>query len=453
VTSLDVPPASSRRESRWLGEEIRNELRTARSWSDWLKRAADLATRQVAATGVFVWNARAASLEQRLEGLCFPADGLAADRLQKLNDVARQAAQRKQIVMVPLGGESELHVVAISLNRSEDSVVLVVLVNSQVAARTTAAWWLPQVASCAELWTRREEKRSDPRLSSSEPQVTPTTETKVSHPSQALRRTRRWRWVATAAVITVAAMAIPVPYDVRCDCELQPVTRRFVAAPFEGTLERALVEVGDTVQAGQVLARMDGKEIRWEMAGNLAEYERAAKERDACLADQKFGEAQVAKLQMDRLALTTTLLEHRGNNLEIRSPIDGIVVSGELKRAEGVRLALGQTLFEVAPLDQMIVEVEIPESELAHVPSQAEAFIRLEAFPHDELRGTLKRVCPRAELRNKQQVFVGEIPLSNDSGQLKPGMRGRVSLAAGRAMLGWRLFHRAIGKFRLWWGA
>jgi multidrug efflux pump subunit AcrA (membrane-fusion protein) len=442
-----------RRESRWLGEEIRQELRTARSWTDWLKRAADLATRQVAATGVFVWNPRAASLERRLEGLCFPADGLAPDRLEKLHEVAQQAAQRKQIVMVPLDGESELHVAAISLCREEDSAVLVVLVNSQVAARTTAAWWLPQVASCAELWAWQEAHRPASRPTFSEQNVTQTVAAKVAQPSHEHRRAGRMRWGATVAGIAVVAMAIPVPYEVRCECELQPVTRRFVAAPFEGTLERALVDVGDTVRAGEVLARMDGKEIRWEMAGNIAEYERAAKEPDALLADQKFGEAQVAKLQMDRLALTTTLLEHRSNHLEIRSPIDGIVVSGELKRAEGVRLSLGQNLFEVAPLDQMIVEVEIPESELAHVPAQTEAFIRLEAFPHDELRGTLKRVCPRAELRNKQQVFVGEIPLSNASGSLKPGMRGRASLAAGRAMLGWRLFHRAMGKFRLWWGA
>ncbi len=250
--------------------------------------------------------------------------------------------------------------------------------------------------------------------------------------------------------VALAALVLPVPYDVGCDCELQPVTRRFVAAPFEGTLERALVEVGDTVAEGQLLARMDGKEVRWELAGNAAEYERAAKERDAHLADQKFGEAQLAKLQMERLGLTTRLLEHRSENLEIRSPIDGIVVSGELKRAEGVRLSLGQSLFEIAPLDRMIVEVEIPESEIAHVPANSEAVIRLEAFPDRRLVGSLKRICPRAELRNKQQVFIGEIELPNDDGQLRPGMRGRLHLAAGQATLGWRLFHRAWNKWRLW---
>ncbi len=176
-------------------------------------------------------------------------------------------------------------------------------------------------------------------------------------------------------------MALPVPYSVNCDCELQPVTRRFIASPFEGALEKAFVEIGDTVSADQLLARMDGKEVRWEQAGNFADYERAAKERDAQLADRKVGEAQLAKLQMDRLALTSKLLSNRGDNLDIRSPIDGIVVSGELKRAEGARLSLGQTLFEIAPLDQMIVEVEIPESELAHVVAGARRPFGWKPFP------------------------------------------------------------------------
>ena len=101
-------------------------------------------------------------------------------------------------------------------------------------------------------------------------------------------------------------------------------------------------------------------------------------------------------------------------------------------------------------LDQMLVEVEIPEMELAHVTTGEAATIRLEAFPGQQLDGKLKRICPRAELRRKQQIFVGEIALPNNAGQFRPGMRGRVSIPAGHAALGWRLFHRAWQKLQLW---
>lgn len=437
--STIVMPASSLSASLASRRDPADELRAAAqldSWNDWLKLVARLTPKVLQTVGIFVCDPRVSQQPSRLWGLTFPAEGLSDERRQSLSQIAEQAAATNQLAFGPFGGDAGQTVVAIKLPRAKEPQVFLVVLESSEIVPADARVWLALVATSAELWSLRQEG-SAVRQS----------------PSARLDAARTWsrtHSMLAVGVLAAVAMVIPVPYSVNCDCELQPVIRRFVAAPFEGALEKAFVEVGDEVQADQLLARMDGKEVRWEQAGNAAEYERAAKERDAHLADQKFGEAQLAKLQMERLALTTKLLEHRNEHLEIRSPINGIVVSGELKRAEGVRLSMGQSLFEVAPLDQLIVEVEIPESELAHVATGAAATMRLEAFPGQQLDGTVKRICPRAELRRKQQVFVGEIALPNDAGQFRPGMRGRVSIPAGHAMLGWRLFHRAWQKLQLW---
>ncbi len=407
----------------------------ASSCNEWLQQAARFTPKFLYVTGVFVCNPRVSQRPSRLWGMTFPVEGLSEEHRQSLCQVAERAATTNRVVFGNFGTDTSQSLVAIQLPRWMESSIFVALLDARGSSRMEASVWMGLIAANAELWSLRHEG----------------TGVGQAHPrSVAKGAWSRTRLVLALGVIAAVAMVIPVPYSVNCDCELQPVVRRFVAAPFEGALEKAFVEVGDTVQADQLLARMDGKEVRWEQAGNVAEYERAAKERDAHLADQEFGEAQLAKLQMDRLALTTKLLDRRDENLEVRSPIAGIVVSGELKRAEGIRLSMGQTLFEIAPLDQMIVEVEIPEAEVAHVVSGEAATIRLEAFSGQQLDGTLKRICPRAELRRKQQVFVGEIALPNESGQFRPGMRGRVSLPAGRAALGWRLFHRAWQKLQLW---
>lgn len=417
-------------------DELRSVAAQAETWSDWLAHAGRLTQETLQTTGVFVWEPAVASQTARLFGLSFPIEGLAEDRLQSLRQVAERGASCADVVFGTFGSESGEVVAAIKLPRRTTFAVMLVPLNAHSQTRALVSVWLPLMAANAELWSWHHEQpvRNGPT------------------PSATSHRWSRSKLSFAAALVATAAMAVPVPYSVTCDCELQPVTRRFVAAPFEGALERALVEVGDTVTEGQLLARMDGKEVRWEQAGNTADYERAAKERDAHLAAQEFGEAQLAKLQMERLRLTGQMLEHRGDHLEIRSPIDGIVVSGELKRVEGARLSMGQTLFEIAPLDQMIVEVEIPEAEFASISDHASATIRLEAFPSHRLEGTLQRICPRAELRRKQQIFVGEIPLPNSTGRLRPGMRGRVSLAAGQSTLSWRLFHRALTKLQMWWG-
>lgn len=453
ASAPDLMPVPSRQthERPLPTSELRAITAVAKTWPDWLQRTSQLTTDALQATGVLISEPRSALQSARLIGISFPAEGLGDERLHVLRQFAAKALTSAGAVVGSFDGGNTPQVVAITLPRRASPFVMLVLLPNQEHSWNAANVWLPLVATCAELWS----SQHDIVGTVGEPTATRAPGPHEKNDPKLNSRITIWsrsKGMIALSALASAAMAIPMSYGVNCDCELQPVTRRFVAAPFEGALERALVEVGDTVKEGDVLARMDGKEVRWELAGNAAEYERAAKERDAHLADQKFGEAQLAKLQMERLSLTTKLLDHRTENLEIRSPIAGIVVSGELKRAEGVRLSMGQTLFEIAPLDRMIVEVEIPESELANVPSNTIASIRLEAFPNQRLDGKLKRICPRAELRNKQQVFVGEIELPNDAAQLKPGMRGRVSLEAGQATLGWRLFHRTWNKVRLWWG-
>jgi hypothetical protein len=274
---------------------------------------------------------------------------------------------------------------------------------------------------------------------------------KLSSVREALRK--KWsRVVLVGIALLVAAMFIPLPYRLKCDCELQPVIRRYVAAPFDATLERSHVEPGDLVSREQLLAQIDGREIRWELAGVDAEKTRASKERDGHLATQEFGSAQVAAYEMERLDLKVKLLEHRGENVEIRSPLDGIVISGDLKKAEGVPLTVGQTLFEIAPLDRMIVEIAVPEEDVRHVRTGQTVDIVLDAFPRERFQGSLARIHPRSEVKETEHVFIAEFELENPLQLLRPGMGGSAKITTDRHPLVWNLFHKPWEKALYWMG-
>ncbi len=266
--------------------------------------------------------------------------------------------------------------------------------------------------------------------------------------------TRRWRqlrakissWRGRAICLAIAllglAMMLPWPYHVSCECLVQPVVRRYVAAPYDGTLAATLVRPGDVVRAGEVLARMDPREIQWELDELQADYARASKERDAAMAARQTSTAQLAELEMERLDVQITQLEHRFENLAIRSPIDGVVVSGDLEKAEGAPLTIGQTLFEVAPLDRMSVEVNVPEEDIGSVQPEMQVVANLEAFPDDPIIGSLDRIHPQAELRDKESVFVAEFQLGNPQQRLRPGMNGSAQIRGPKRSLGWILFHK-----------
>lgn len=257
---------------------------------------------------------------------------------------------------------------------------------------------------------------------------------------------------ALTACLVMGVLAIPTTNYVKCPCTLEPVVRRHIAAPFDGPLEKAIVEAGDLVQAGQLLALMDGRETRWELAGVRASYHRAEKERAGHMAAHDSGKAELAKLEADELRLRMEMLEHREEHLRIRSPIDGIVVSGDMKKVEGMPLTVGQNLFEIAPLDAMIVELLVPAEDFAYVQPGMTVSIRLDGSPFTRRDATIERIQPRSEVRDSANVFVAELRMDNRQGELRPGMRGTARVTGNQYALGWNLLRKPLGALVAWLG-
>lgn len=265
-------------------------------------------------------------------------------------------------------------------------------------------------------------------------------------------RTAKLKMMLAVVGIATAVMFIPVDYRVTCDLELQPVSRRFIAAPFDAPLDECLVEPGDVVEVNQLLALLDGRELRWELSGVRADIAKATKEHNTHLSTQEFGKAAIARHEIDRLQNQAAMLEQRTQNLEIRSPIAGVIVAGDLKDTEGVPLETGQSLFEVAPLDRMVIEVSIPEEDVWHVKPDMSLRLRLDALPSETVDATILRIHPRAELRDHENVFVAEAELDNSDKRLRPGMRGDAKVSTGQHFLGWNLFHKPVAYVVGWLG-
>ena len=265
-------------------------------------------------------------------------------------------------------------------------------------------------------------------------------------------RGRNGRLVVLGCLALAGMLCIPLPYSVRGGCEVHPVSLRYIAAPFDARLLHADVEPGDEVDAGQVLALLDGEEIRWELSGATAEVDRAAKERDGHLAEKEINAAQVSRLEMARMNAKATVLRQRSEQLEIRSPVDGVVISGDLRKAEGAPLTTGQTLFEIAPLEEMVLEIGIPEDDIGHVALGQTVESVLNALPDRSWTGKIERIHPRSELVDQDYVFVAEVRFLNELGLLRPGMKGRAKIETTQHPLGWNLFHKAVDQVRFWIG-
>ncbi|MEC8555241.1 MAG: hypothetical protein VXZ82_09585 [Planctomycetota bacterium] len=108
--------------------------------------------------------------------------------------------------------------------------------------------------------------------------------------------------IAVAVLVGIAALlCYPTAYRIRCGCRVETAKRRFVVAPFAGTIHQALVAPGETVEAGQLLAVMDDQSIRYELVSIQAERKQALKKRDIQLAERLISESMLSELDVKRL--------------------------------------------------------------------------------------------------------------------------------------------------------
>lgn len=69
----------------------------------------------------------------------------------------------------------------------------------------------------------------------------------------------------------------------------------------------------------------------------------------------------------------------------------------------------------------------------------------------DVFEGQLSKIRPRSEVRDEDNVFVGELVIENPDGRLRPGMKGRAKIVSEQKTIGWIVFHRAVEKTQTLW--
>ena len=200
---------------------------------------------------------------------------------------------------------------------------------------------------------------------------------------------QRVKLLAGAAISIALLMFVPIPYWPQRQCVVEPSARRFVASPIDGRVLKSLVRPGDVVEVGQVIGRMDDEQVKWELSAAQAELEQAGKQQDSALAHQEGGRMRIAQLEHQKVALKIQSLQAQLERLELRSPVAGVVLQGEWYRSEGAPVARGDTLFEIAPLENMTVQVHLTTEDLGEITVDESATARIDSAYGEAWQGKL----------------------------------------------------------------
>ena len=259
------------------------------------------------------------------------------------------------------------------------------------------------------------------------------------------RHTRQHRYFVPATLgLLVALLCLPVAHRVAVDVTLVAAEYRYVAAPFAGILATSHHKVGDSVNSGALLAEMDGHDLANELGAIEADLAKAAKQRDVALAQGASAAVQLANYDYERFAVRREVVLRRQSELQISSPISGVIVKGDLDKARGAAVEVGQILYEIAPLAELEIEAAVSDEDVRWVQVGQRLDYDLDAFRGTSHRLQLDHLRPRAEIRDQRNVFVASARLANPDGELRPGMSGVGHVYIDRRALAWVLLHKPL---------
>lgn len=218
-----------------------------------------------------------------------------------------------------------------------------------------------------------------------------------------------------------------VARDVATTGLVEPLRTIGVVSQLAGVLESVVVEEGDRVRAGQVLARLAVPEIDAQLASadvalKVAESaaERSASLRAAGVITVTEDEAAQAALASARS--TRDQLRVRRGFATVVSPSDGVVLE---RRVEPGDVASPQLrLFSVADLSTLVVRVPVSELLVASLREGGKVSVRLDALPGREITGAIRRIFPSAD--STTRLVPVEVALSGAAARdVKPGYLAR----------------------------
>ncbi|HNP63778.1 MAG TPA: efflux RND transporter periplasmic adaptor subunit [Woeseiaceae bacterium] len=203
-----------------------------------------------------------------------------------------------------------------------------------------------------------------------------------------------------------------------------------VVARVAGEVVELLVEEGDRVQEGQILAKLDGERLRLEMLSAKANLERAEKELERNIDLHQRGLISAAMfegLEFDVASLKATYDLKRLNYdySSIRATIAGVISSREIKPGE--TLAAGQVAFRVTETSELLAYLQIPQAELAKFTVGHAATVTVASMPGQRFTATIIRISPTVDASNG--TFRATAMIDNSEGNLAPGMFGRFMIA------------------------
>jgi RND family efflux transporter MFP subunit len=239
-------------------------------------------------------------------------------------------------------------------------------------------------------------------------------------------------------------------YRVNADARIEGRVQRTLTAPFQGYVRESGKRAGDTVRQGELLARLDDRDLRLEQARLAAQRDQLGKQYREAMAKRDRAQARIVSAQLEQSQAQVSLVDEHLARTGIVAPFDGVLVSGDLTQSLGAPLERGQALFEIAPLDAYRVVLQVDEHYIADLRPGQRGELVLSSMPGERLQIRVEKLTPVSAAKDGRNVFRVEAQLEGGAdARLRPGMEGVAKVSVDERGIAWIWTREIINWFRL----
>ena len=273
-----------------------------------------------------------------------------------------------------------------------------------------------------------------------------------------------WKnWQKTAA--TSAAPERPttatvelrdINFSVNAAGEIAPAEQVSVRPEINGKVERLTVDLGDHLNKGDVLFKLDDKELQQTRASNVTDIDKAKlnvekAERDHKRALQLLGDKLISQELYDD---TKTAYDLARNSLEsaqralaftdehltkteVRAPFDCTVLTRPVSVGQAVSgsdgFNGGTEVLTIADLNDMIINAQVNQADVPRLKVGELVEVTVEAVAGLRATGTVERISPQAIIKNNIKGYPARIVLKHVDERIRPGMTANVKIPVASA--------------------
>ncbi len=241
--------------------------------------------------------------------------------------------------------------------------------------------------------------------------------------SKAAQETTAKEVIPTVAVTKVSVRE--VPQEATYTTTIQAFVKNNIAPQTAGRISRILVDIGDFVKEGQVVAEMDQTQlaqVELQMKNNEIEYNRLK-------GLYEVGGLSKSDLDQIEMAYNVTKTQYKNlvENSTLLSPINGVITARNYDA--GDMYAMSAPIYTVEQIVPVKLLVGISEVDYSKVRKGDAVEISADALPGKTFSGKINKIYPTVDPSTR--TFTVEIVVNNYNRELRPGMFARATVTFG----------------------